>query len=217
MVVDRPDVRGREGIFEVHVRDIPVADDVDLKVLAKGTPGLSGADIENIVNEAALLAARRNHTEVTMDDFEQAKDKVMMGAERKSLVITENEKRSIAFHEAGHALVRMLTPKADPVHKVTIIPRGRALGVTHFLPVDERHIYTSEWCEDQLSALLGGRAAEILVLGEATTGAGRRPQSGHRSGAAHGDEVGDERGARSADVRRRAGAGLPGSRDRAAP
>ena len=172
VVVDRPDVRGREGIFEVHVRDIPVAADVDLKVLAKGTPGLSGADIENIVNEAALLAARRNHTEVSMDDFEQAKDKVMMGAERKSLVITENEKRSIAFHEAGHALVRMLTPKADPVHKVTIIPRGRALGVTHFLPVDERHIYTREWCEDQLSALLGGRAAEILVLGETTTGAG---------------------------------------------
>ncbi|HJR52557.1 MAG TPA: ATP-dependent zinc metalloprotease FtsH [Gemmatimonadota bacterium] len=172
VVVDRPDVRGREGIFEVHVRDIPVAADVDLKILAKGTPGLSGADIENIVNEAALLAARKNHTEVSMDDFEQAKDKVMMGAERKSLVITENEKRSIAFHEAGHALVRMLTPKADPVHKVTIIPRGRALGVTHFLPVDERHIYTREWCEDQLSALLGGRAAEILVLGESTTGAG---------------------------------------------
>jgi cell division protease FtsH len=172
VVVDRPDVRGREGIFAVHVRDIPVAEDVDLKVLAKGTPGLSGADIENIVNEAALLAARRNHTEVSMDDFEMAKDKVMMGAERKSLVITENEKRSIAFHEAGHALVRMLTPAADPVHKVTIIPRGRALGVTHFLPVDERHIYSREWCENQLSALLGGRAAEVLVLKEATTGAG---------------------------------------------
>jgi len=172
VVVDRPDVRGREGIFAVHVRDIPVAEDVDLKVLAKGTPGLSGADIENIVNEAALLAARRNHTEVSMDDFEMAKDKVMMGAERKSLVITENEKRSIAFHEAGHALVRMLTPAADPVHKVTIIPRGRALGVTHFLPVDERHIYSREWCENQLSALLGGRAAEVLVLKEMTTGAG---------------------------------------------
>ncbi|HET6616716.1 MAG TPA: ATP-dependent zinc metalloprotease FtsH [Gemmatimonadota bacterium] len=172
VVVDRPDVRGREGIFEVHVRDIPIASDVDLKVLAKGTPGLSGADIENIVNEAALLAARRNHTEVTMDDFEMAKDKVMMGAERKSLVITENEKRSIAYHEAGHALVRMLTPAADPVHKVTIIPRGRALGVTHFLPVDERHIYSREWCENQLSALLGGRAAEVLVLKETTTGAG---------------------------------------------
>jgi cell division protease FtsH len=172
VVVDRPDVRGREGIFQVHMRDIPVAADVDLKVLAKGTPGLSGADIENIVNEAALLAARQNHTEVTMDDFEMAKDKVMMGAERKSLVITENEKRSIAFHEAGHALVRMKTPAADPVHKVTIIPRGRALGVTHFLPVDERHIYSREWCENQLSALLGGRAAEVLVLKEMTTGAG---------------------------------------------
>jgi ATP-dependent metalloprotease FtsH len=172
VVVDRPDVRGREGIFHVHVRDIPIAEDVDLKVLAKGTPGLSGADIENIVNEAALLAARRNHDEVSMDDFEMAKDKVMMGAERKSLVITENEKRSIAFHEAGHALVRMLTPAADPVHKVTIIPRGRALGVTHFLPVDERHIYSREWCENQLSALLGGRAAEVLVLKETTTGAG---------------------------------------------
>ncbi|HUP02130.1 MAG TPA: AAA family ATPase [Gemmatimonadota bacterium] len=172
VVVDRPDVRGREGIFKVHTRDIPLAESVNLRVLAKGTPGLSGADIENIVNEAALLAARNNRTEVTMGDFEDAKDKVMMGAERKSLVITDEEKRSIAYHEAGHALVRMLTPAADPVHKVTIIPRGRALGVTHFLPVDERHIYTREWCENQLTALLGGRAAEILVLHASTTGAG---------------------------------------------
>ena len=172
VVVDRPDVRGRQGIFEVHMRDIPVEDDVDTHTLAKGTPGLSGADIENIVNEAALLAARRNHEKVTMDDFEEAKDKVMMGAERKSLVINDKEKRSIAYHEAGHAMVRMMTPGADPVHKVTIIPRGRALGVTHFLPVDERHIYTREWCENQLTALLGGRAAEVLVLNETTTGAG---------------------------------------------
>ncbi|MGH7588755.1 MAG: ATP-dependent metallopeptidase FtsH/Yme1/Tma family protein, partial [Gemmatimonadota bacterium] len=172
VVVDRPDVRGREGIFKVHTRDIPLSPDVDLRVLAKGTPGLAGADIENIVNEAALLAARNNRKSVTMIDFEDAKDKVMMGAERKSLVITDDEKRSIAFHEAGHALVRMLTPAADPVHKVTIIPRGRALGVTHFLPVDERHIYTREWCEDQLTALLGGRAAEVLVLKATTTGAG---------------------------------------------
>jgi len=172
VVVDRPDVRGREGIFRVHVRDIPLGDDVELKTLAKGTPGLSGADIANIVNEAALLAARRNHEKVRMEDFEEAKDKVMMGAERKSLVITDEEKHAIAYHEAGHALVRMLTPAADPVHKVTIIPRGRALGVTHFLPVDERHIYTREWCENQLSALLGGRAAEVLVLEETTTGAG---------------------------------------------
>ncbi len=172
VVVDRPDVRGREGIFKVHTRDIPLAPDVDLRVMAKGTPGLAGADIENIVNEAALLAARNNRKSVTMQDFEEAKDKVMMGAERKSLVITDEEKRSIAYHEAGHALVRMLTPAADPVHKVTIIPRGRALGVTHFLPVDERHIYTCEWCEDQLTALLGGRAAEVLVLEDTTTGAG---------------------------------------------
>ncbi|MDX1623246.1 MAG: ATP-dependent metallopeptidase FtsH/Yme1/Tma family protein [Gemmatimonadota bacterium] len=172
VVVDRPDVRGREGIFRVHTRDIPLGDEVDLQVLAKGTPGLSGADIENIVNEAALLAARRDHPKVLMEDFESAKDKVMMGAERKSLVISDTEKRSIAYHEAGHALVRMKTPAADPVHKVTIIPRGRALGVTHFLPVDERHIYTRKWCEDQLAALLGGRAAEVLVLRETTTGAG---------------------------------------------
>ncbi|HET9581460.1 MAG TPA: ATP-dependent zinc metalloprotease FtsH [Gemmatimonadota bacterium] len=172
VVVDRPDVRGREGIFKVHTRDIPLSPDVDLRILAKGTPGLAGADIENIVNEAALLAARNNRKSVTMIDFENAKDKVMMGAERKSLVITDDEKRSIAYHEAGHALVRMLTPAADPVHKVTIIPRGRALGVTHFLPVDERHIYTREWCEDQLTALLGGRAAEVLVLKATTTGAG---------------------------------------------
>ncbi len=172
IVVDRPDVRGREGIFRVHTREIPLEEDVDLKVLAKGTPGLAGADIENIVNEAALWAARQNKSKVGMDDFEEAKDKVMMGAERKSLVISDTEKRSIAYHEAGHALVRALTPGADPVHKVTIIPRGRALGVTHFLPVDERHIYTKEWCENNLTALLGGRAAEMLVLGESTTGAG---------------------------------------------
>jgi cell division protease FtsH len=154
------------------MRDIPVSEDVDIHTLAKGTPGLSGADIENIVNEAALLAARKNHEKVSMDDFEDAKDKVMMGAERKSLVISDSEKRSIAYHEAGHAMVRMKTPAADPVHKVTIIPRGRALGVTHFLPVDERHIYTRQWCLDQLTALLGGRAAEVLVLEEMTTGAG---------------------------------------------
>ncbi len=172
IVVDRPDVKGREGIFRVHTRDIPLDEAVDLRTLAKGTPGLAGADIENIVNEAALWAARQNKTKVDMADFEEAKDKVMMGAERKSLVISDTEKRSIAYHEAGHALVRALTPGADPVHKVTIIPRGRALGVTHFLPVDERHIYTREWCENNLTALLGGRAAEMLVLGETTTGAG---------------------------------------------
>ena len=158
--------------LRVHTREIRSRRKRRLRTLAKATPGLSGADIENIVNEAALWAARMNKTKVGMDDFEQAKDKVMMGAERKSLVISDTEKRSIAYHEAGHALVRALTPGADPVHKVTIIPRGRALGVTHFLPVDERHIYTKEWCENNLTALLGGRAAEMLILGENTTGAG---------------------------------------------
>jgi cell division protease FtsH len=172
IVVDNPDVRGREGILKVHTRKIPLGSDVDLSLLAKATPGLSGADLENIVNEAALLAARKNKDKVGMDDFEDAKDKVMMGAERKSLVISETEKRAIAYHESGHTLVRVLTPDADPVHKVTIIPRGRALGVTHFLPIDDRRIYSKRYCEDNLTALLGGRAAEELVLGDPTTGAG---------------------------------------------
>ncbi|MFQ6102691.1 MAG: ATP-dependent zinc metalloprotease FtsH [Candidatus Glassbacteria bacterium] len=172
IVVDSPDVRGREGILKVHTRNIPLNDDVNLEVLAKATPGLSGADLANIVNEAALLAARRNKDKVDMEDFESAKDKVMMGAERKSLVISEEEKKAIAYHESGHALVRVLTPGADPVHKVTIIPRGQALGVTHFLPLDDRRIYSKTWCENNLTALLGGRAAEELVLGDPTTGAG---------------------------------------------
>jgi cell division protease FtsH len=172
IVVDSPDVKGREGILKVHTKNIPLADDVDLEVLAKSSPGLSGADLANIVNEAALLAARRKRKKVTMDDFEAAKDKVMIGAERKSLVISETEKKSIAYHEAGHTLTRKLTPDADPVHKVSIIPRGRSLGVTHFLPVDDKHIYSKKWCENSLVALLGGRAAEEIALGEFTTGAG---------------------------------------------
>ncbi len=172
IVVDSPDVKGREGILKVHTKNIPLADDVDLEVLAKSSPGLSGADLANIVNEAALLAARRRRKKVTMDDFEAAKDKVMIGTERKSLVISETEKKSIAYHEAGHTLTRKLTPDADPVHKVSIIPRGRSLGVTHFLPVDDKHIYSKRWCENTLVALLGGRAAEEIALGEFTTGAG---------------------------------------------
>ena len=172
IVVDSPDVRGREGILKVHTRNIPLGDDVDLEILAKSTPGLSGADLENIVNEAALLAARRNKDSVNMDDFEDAKDKVMMGAERRSLVISDEEKKAIAYHESGHTLVRVLTPAADPVHKVTIIPRGQALGITHFLPLDDRRIYSKTWCENSLIALLGGRAAEEIVLGDPTTGAG---------------------------------------------
>jgi cell division protease FtsH len=172
VVVDSPDVRGREGIFKVHTRKIPVGDDVDLKVLARGTPGLSGADIANLVNEAALLAARRNREKVTMGDFEDAKDKVMMGTERRSLVITEEEKKTTAYHEAGHALVGKLSPGADPVHKVTIIPRGMALGLTHFLPIDEKHTHSKEYLETRLVYTMGGRVAEKLVFDCYTTGAG---------------------------------------------
>ncbi|MBN2290013.1 MAG: ATP-dependent zinc metalloprotease FtsH, partial [Candidatus Glassbacteria bacterium] len=172
IVVDRPDVRGREGIIKVHLKNILVAGDVDVPVLAKGTPGLSGAELESIVNEAALLAARRNRENVTMKDLEDAKDKVMMGAERKSMVISEEEKKQIAIHESGHTLVQKLTPGADPVHKVTIVARGMALGVTHFLPEKDRHLYSKKWCQNNLIALLGGRCAEELVLGEMTTGAG---------------------------------------------
>jgi cell division protease FtsH len=172
VVVDSPDVRGREGILKVHTRKIPVASDVNLRVLARGTPGLSGADIANMVNEAALLAARRGHDNVTMIDFEDAKDKVMMGTERRSLVITEEEKKTTAYHEAGHALVGKLTPGADPVHKVTIIPRGMALGITHFLPIDEKHTHSKEYLEARLVYTMGGRVAEKLVFNRLTTGAG---------------------------------------------
>ncbi|HHM24070.1 MAG TPA: ATP-dependent zinc metalloprotease FtsH, partial [Bacteroidetes bacterium] len=172
IVVDRPDVRGREGILRVHTRKIPLGKDVDLSVLAKGTPGFSGADLANMVNEAALLAARKNKKRVEMEDFEEAKDKVMMGVERKSLLISEDEKRSTAYHESGHVLVAKLIPGSDPVHKVTIIPRGQALGVTSYLPIDERHNYSKEYLENLLCHLLGGRAAEKLVLNQYTTGAG---------------------------------------------
>ncbi|MCG8604877.1 ATP-dependent zinc metalloprotease FtsH [bacterium] len=172
IVVDRPDVRGREGILKVHTKNIPISEDVDLSVTAKGTPGFSGADLANLVNEAALLAARDNKKMVGMSDFEDAKDKVMMGTERKSLLITEEEKRITAYHEAGHVLVAKHTPEADRVHKVTIIPRGRALGVTTTLPMDEKHNYSKTYCESMLRHLLGGRAAEKLVMNELTTGAG---------------------------------------------
>jgi cell division protease FtsH len=171
-VVDRPDVRGREGILRVHTKNIPLAKDVDLAVIAKGTPGLAGAELANLVNEAALYAARINQNAVTMEDFEMAKDKIMMGMERKSLIISEKEKRSTAYHESGHVLVAKLTPGSDPVHKVTIIPRGRALGVTYSLPIDERHNYSKEYLEILLTHLLGGRVAEKLVMNELTTGAG---------------------------------------------
>jgi len=172
VVVDRPDVRGREGILKVHTRNIPLDENVNLSVLAKGTPGLAGADLANLVNEAALLAARQNQKSVSMRHFEEAKDKVMMGIERKSLIISEQEKRITSYHEIGHVLVARKIPEADPVHKVTIIPRGRALGVTTYLPIDEKHTYSKEYLEAMIAYALGGRAAEKLIFNQYTTGAG---------------------------------------------
>ncbi len=172
IVVDIPDVKGREGILKVHTKKIKANDEVDLKVLARGTPGMTGADLANLVNEAALLAARKDHKSVTMEDFEEAKDKVMMGTERRSLVITPEEKKTTAYHEAGHALVAKLIPGSDPVHKVTIIPRGMALGLTHYLPIDERHTLSKKYLETRLVHLFGGRAAEKLKFDHLTTGAG---------------------------------------------
>lgn len=172
VVVDRPDVKGREGILKVHTRNIPLSEKVNLEVLAKGTPGLAGAELANLVNEAALLAARKNKKKVEMSDFEEAKDKVMMGMERKSLIISEEEKKTTAYHEIGHVLVARMIPEADPVHKVTIIPRGRALGVTSYLPIDEKHTYSKEYLEAMITYALGGRAAEKLIFNHFTTGAG---------------------------------------------
>jgi len=172
VVVPLPDVRGREKILEVHTRKMPLADDVSLAVLSRGTPGFSGADIENLVNEAALHAARISRDRITMSDLEFAKDKVLMGTERRSMVISDDEKRITAYHESGHALVAKLLPGTDPIHKITIIPRGRALGLTQQLPIDEKHTYPKKYLLNNISILLGGRAAEELVLKDFTTGAG---------------------------------------------
>jgi cell division protease FtsH len=172
VVLDRPDVRGRQGILEVHTRKKPLHSDVNLKVLARGTPGFSGADLSNMVNEAALLAARRNKQKITMSEFEDAKDKILMGVERKSLLISDDEKKLTAYHESGHVLVAKSLPGMDPIHKVTIIPRGMALGLTQALPIDERRTYSKSYCLNQLAFMLGGRAAEKLVLGDLSTGAG---------------------------------------------
>jgi cell division protease FtsH len=171
ITVDRPDVVGREEILKVHVRKITMAPDVNLNVLARGTPGFTGADLANMVNEAALLAARRARAAVTMQDFEDSKDKVLMGVERRSLLISDTEKRWIAYHEAGHALVSRMIPGSDPVHKVTIIPRGQALGLTQRLPLDDKRIYSRAYCLDQLAIMLAGRAAEQLVFSDLSTGA----------------------------------------------
>ncbi|MFH1595034.1 MAG: ATP-dependent zinc metalloprotease FtsH [Pseudomonadota bacterium] len=172
VVVPVPDLKGREAILQVHTRRTPLADSVDLSILARSTPGFSGADLENLVNEAALFAARRGNEMVAMDDFEQAKDKVLMGSERKSLIMSERERTNTAYHEAGHTLVAKLIPGTDPIHKVTIIPRGRALGLTQQLPIDERHTYPKEYLVATLTVLLGGRAAEELQFQHFTTGAG---------------------------------------------
>ena len=172
IVVNRPDVKGREGILAVHTKKIPLSEDVDIRVLARGTAGFCGADIANLVNEAALNAARYNQKVVRQADFEYAKDKVMMGSERRSMLITEDEKRVTAIHEAGHALLAALLPHADPVHKVTIVPRGMALGLTMQLPMDDKHNYSRDYLNDQLAILLGGRIAEELTTGDLTTGAG---------------------------------------------
>jgi cell division protease FtsH len=172
VVVSRPDVKGREGILRVHTRKVPLAEDVNIDKLARSTPGFAGADLENLVNEAALLAARRNKEKVEMSDFELAKDKVMMGAERRSMVMSLAERKNTAYHEGGHALVAMLLPGADPVHKVTIIPRGMALGVTQQLPLDDRYTYSSDYLKTRLAMMFGGRAAEELIFGHMTTGAG---------------------------------------------
>ncbi|OIP91687.1 MAG: cell division protein FtsH [Syntrophaceae bacterium CG2_30_49_12] len=172
VVVPLPDVKGREKILEVHAKITPLADDVDFSVISRGIPGFSGADIENLVNEAALNAARLDKDKVTMVDFEYAKDRVLMGTERRSMVISDEEKRNTAYHESGHALVARLLPGTDPIHKVTIIPRGRALGLTQQLPIDEKHTYPKKYLVNNIAILLGGRAAEELVLDDFTTGAG---------------------------------------------
>ncbi|MEX0979674.1 MAG: ATP-dependent zinc metalloprotease FtsH [Gemmatimonadota bacterium] len=174
VVVDSPDVRGREGILKVHAKKLPLADDVDFTTIAKGTPGLSGADLANICNEAALLAARQGADKVDMNDFERAKDKVMLGTERKSMVLTEAERKLTAYHEAGHVVIGLRIPDLDPVHKVTIVPRGRALGITASLPQEDRHSYTKDWLLGQLCMLFGGRVAEEMIFGpeKVTTGAG---------------------------------------------
>jgi cell division protease FtsH len=172
VVVDRPDINGRIGILEVHTREIPLDEDVNLEVLARGTPGFSGADLANLVNEAALIGARQNRKQVAMEDFEFAKDKVLMGVERKTLMLSDEEKRVTAFHEAGHALVAAFIPGTDPLHKVTIIPRGRALGVTMQLPTEDKHSYKRSYVGNQIAILMGGRVAEELTQDDITTGAG---------------------------------------------
>jgi cell division protease FtsH len=171
VVVPVPDVRGRQEILKVHSKKVPMAKEVDLEVVARGTPGFSGADLENLINEAALAAARYNKEQVGREDLETARDKIMMGTERKSMIITEDEKKTIAWHEAGHALVNLLLPGGDPLHKVSIIPRGRALGVTQYLPAGDKYTYSLDYYKVRLAVFLSGRVAEELALNQITTGA----------------------------------------------
>ena len=211
VVVPNPDVVGREKILKVHMRKVPLAPDVDPKIIARGTPGFSGADLANLVNEAALLAARRGKRSVAMSDFEHAKDKVMMGAERRSMVMTEDEKKLTAYHEAGHALCMLYAEGHDPLHKVTIIPRGRALGVTMFLPERDKYSQSKIEIKAMMASLFGGRVAEELIFGR---GQGhdrrlRRHPPRHRSGAPHGHRVRLQREARAAALRRERGGGVP--------
>ena len=171
VVVPLPDIKGREGILKVHMGKVPLGPDVKVVVIAQGTPGFSGADLKNLINEAALGGARNNKTELNLADFEWARDKVMMGTERKSMVMSEKEKRNTAYHEAGHALVSALLPKSDPIHKVTIVPRGRALGLTSYLPENDNHSYDFEYLSNRITIAMGGRAAEEIIFDEVTTGA----------------------------------------------
>ncbi len=218
VVVDAPDVRGREGILRVHLKKVPSADDVEVTTLARGTPGMSGADLANLVNEGALLAARKGHDKVYMIDLEEAKDKVMLGAERKSMVLSDAEKRLTAYHEAGHAVVALRLPGLDPVHKVTIIPRGRALGITASLPEEDRHSYSRDYLLGRLVMLFGGRVAEEMIFGpeKVTTGAGNDIERATAMASADGDAVRDERGDRSDGDRRFRAGSLPRARHRAA-
>ena len=217
IVVNRPDVKGREGILGVHTKKIPMSDDVDVAVLARGSSGFSGADLANLVNEAALNAARYNQKVVRMLDFEFAKDKVLMGAERRSMIISEGEKRVTAIHEAGHALLTVMLPQADPIHKVTIIPRGMALGLTQQLPLDEKHNYSREYLRgsDRDPARRPHRRGDHHRQHHHRRR--QRPRARHRAGAPHGVRVGHERRARSAHLRQEGRADLPRPRDRAAP
>ena len=213
VIVDRPDIRGREEVLRVHSKKVPMAEDVNLNVLARGTPGFSGADLANMVNEAALTAARFNRKSVHMFDFEVAKDKVLMGAERKSMLLSDEEKKVTAYHEAGHVLVAAMRDHSDPLHKVTIIPRGMALGVTMHLPEEDKHTVTKDYLETQLAILMGGRCAEEIFLKQMTTGAGNDIERATALARAMVCEYGmSDLGPH--DLRQEGAGGLPRPRDR---